>query len=288
MWVGYTSMVISLSLIFFGVKTYRDSYASGIVSFGKAFKIGILITVVASVIYALSWEVAYHTVSKGFVQKMEEHYTQKLKEETKGEAELSREIEEMEQYWIMYKNPVIRFGMSVFEIFPVGLVISLLSAGLLRKKEFLSATSTIIVMLTLLSCTHSNSIKMEASDNLKLGAFSVSLTVKDIHASKEFYEKLGFKILGGDIGQNYLIMKNENSIIGLFQGMFEKNILTFNPGWDENGKDIKSFTDVRQIQRQLKGKGLKFESEADENTSGPASFMLMDPDGNPVLFDQHR
>lgn len=139
MWVGYTSMVISLSLVFFGIKSYRDSYASGTVTFGKAFKIGILITVVASVIYALSWEVAYNTVSKGFLQKMEEHYTQKLKEETKNEAELNAELEKMEQYWVMYENPVIRFGMTLLEIFPVGLIITLLSAGLLRNKKFLPA-----------------------------------------------------------------------------------------------------------------------------------------------------
>jgi lactoylglutathione lyase len=123
---------------------------------------------------------------------------------------------------------------------------------------------------------------------MKLGAFSVSLSVKDIHASKAFYENLGFSDLGGDISQNWLIMKNENCIIGLFQGMFEKNILTFNPGWDENARNLDSFTDVREIQRHLKERGIQLHSEADEATEGPAHITLEDPDGNSILVDQHR
>jgi lactoylglutathione lyase len=123
---------------------------------------------------------------------------------------------------------------------------------------------------------------------MKLGAFSVSLSVKDIHASKAFYENLGFSDLGGDISQNWLIMKNENCIIGLFQGMFEKNILTFNPGWDENARNLDSFSDVREIQRHLKERGIALQSEADESTEGPAHIMLEDPDGNQILVDQHR
>jgi predicted enzyme related to lactoylglutathione lyase len=123
---------------------------------------------------------------------------------------------------------------------------------------------------------------------MKLGAFSVSLSVKDINASKAFYESLGFTAFAGDITKNYLIMKNENSLIGLFQGMFENNILTFNPGWDENATNIEQFDDVREIQRQLKNKDIKLMTEADENTSGPASFMLTDPDGNVIYVDQHR
>ncbi|MCM3718158.1 VOC family protein [Fictibacillus phosphorivorans] len=123
---------------------------------------------------------------------------------------------------------------------------------------------------------------------MKLGAFSASLTVKDIHASKEFYEKLGFTTLGGDITQNWLIMKNESCVIGLFQGMFEKNILTFNPGWNQNAENLDSFTDVRELQKELKAKGIKFLTEADENGEGPGSFMIEDPDGNPILVDQHR
>ena len=122
---------------------------------------------------------------------------------------------------------------------------------------------------------------------MKLGAFSISLGVKDINASKQFYENLGFKVLGGAIEKNYLIMKNENSLIGLFQGMFKNNILTFNPGWDENANLVETFDDVREIQRQLKGKGIKLETEADENTSGPASFVVIDPDGNAIMIDQH-
>lgn len=123
---------------------------------------------------------------------------------------------------------------------------------------------------------------------MKLGAFSASLTVKDIHASKEFYEKLGFTDLGGDITQNWLIMKNENCVIGLFQGMFEKNILTFNPGWNQNAENLDTFTDVRDLQKELKAKGIKMLTEADENSEGPGSFMIEDPDGNPILVDQHR
>jgi predicted lactoylglutathione lyase len=122
---------------------------------------------------------------------------------------------------------------------------------------------------------------------MKLGVFSVSLNVKDIHASKSFYEKLGFQEFGGDISQNWLIMKNESCIIGLFQGMFEKNILTFNPGWDEDAQTLDSYTDIRELQRQLKARGVEFQTEADEGTTGPASFILTDPDGNPILVDQH-
>ena len=122
---------------------------------------------------------------------------------------------------------------------------------------------------------------------MKLGAFSMSLSVKDIKASKLFYETLGFNVFAGDLTKNYLIMKNGNALIGVFQGMFPNNILTFNPGWDENAQLIESFDDVRVIQQQLKEKGIKFESEADANTSGPASFVVVDPDGNAVLFDQH-
>jgi len=123
---------------------------------------------------------------------------------------------------------------------------------------------------------------------MQLGAFSISLAVKDIKASKEFYEKLGFKSFGGDVAQNWAILKNGDHIIGLFQGMFEKNILTFNPGWDQDAKEVNPFTDVRELQRQLKAQGVKFVTEADEKTTGPASFVIADPDGNPVLVDQHR
>ncbi len=122
---------------------------------------------------------------------------------------------------------------------------------------------------------------------MKLGAFSISLSVKDINVSKEFYENLGFKVFAGEIAKNYLIMKNESSLIGLFQGMFENNILTFNPGWDTEANKLKNFDDVREIQRKLKEKGTKLESEADESTSGPGSFMIIDPDGNSILIDQH-
>lgn len=122
---------------------------------------------------------------------------------------------------------------------------------------------------------------------MELGAFSVSLAVKDIEASKQFYEKLGFKTFHGDQSQNWLILKNGNHVIGLFQGMFENNILTFNPGWDQNAQNVDNFTDVRDLQRELKANGVQMMIEADENSTGPASFMVQDPDGNTILVDQH-
>ena len=122
---------------------------------------------------------------------------------------------------------------------------------------------------------------------MELGAFSISLTVKDIKASKAFYEKIGFKVFVGDISKNWLILKNAEHVIGLFQGMFERNMLTFNPGWDSNAQKLDTFTDVRELQNQLKAQGVELMSEADASTAGPASFMVMDPDGNPILVDQH-
>ncbi|HAV78672.1 MAG TPA: glyoxalase [Anaerolineae bacterium] len=122
---------------------------------------------------------------------------------------------------------------------------------------------------------------------MKLGAFSVSLAVKDIKVSKAFYEKLGFKEFGGDVSQNWVILENEGHVIGLFQGMFDRNTLTFNPGWSQDAQKLNTFTDVRELQKQLKAQGIELMSEADESTTGPASIMLMDPDGNPILFDQH-
>ncbi|NNE30788.1 MAG: VOC family protein [Winogradskyella sp.] len=122
---------------------------------------------------------------------------------------------------------------------------------------------------------------------MKLGAFSVSLAVKDIKASKAFYETLGFTVFAGDLEKNYLIMKNESSLVGLFQGMFENNILTFNPGWDQDANTLEQFDDVRDIQKHLKSQQIKLEHEADETTSGPASFVVLDPDGNAILVDQH-
>ncbi len=123
---------------------------------------------------------------------------------------------------------------------------------------------------------------------MKLGAFSVSLAVKDIAASRNFYEKLGFTVFGGNQDERWLIMKNEETIIGLFQGMFEENILTFNPGWDSEARNLEDFTDIRDIQRHLKSQGIQLTTEADETKNGPASFTTIDPDGNQILVDQHR
>ncbi len=122
---------------------------------------------------------------------------------------------------------------------------------------------------------------------MQLGAFSVSLAVKDLEASRQFYEKFGFKAFAGDASQKWLILKNGDHVIGLFQGMFEKNILTFNPGWDQNAQRLAAFIDVRDLQRQLKAQGVQFQLLADESTTGPASFLAVDPDGNPILVDQH-
>jgi catechol 2,3-dioxygenase-like lactoylglutathione lyase family enzyme len=122
---------------------------------------------------------------------------------------------------------------------------------------------------------------------MNLGTFSVSLAVQDIKASQAFYEKLGFAVFGGDAAQNWLILKNGDCVIGLFQGMFDRNILTFNPGWDSDAHKLDEFVDVRDLQRQLEAQGVELASEVEENTTGPGSFMVIDPDGNPILVDQH-
>ena len=127
----------------------------------------------------------------------------------------------------------------------------------------------------------------QSNDTMDLGTFSISLAVKNLEASRSFYEKLGFQVFAGDASQNWLILKNGDHAIGLFQGMFEKNILTFNPGWDSNAQKLDVFSDVRDLQRQLKAKGVALQTEADETSTGPASFMIVDPDGNPILIDQH-
>lgn len=122
---------------------------------------------------------------------------------------------------------------------------------------------------------------------MKLGAFSVSLSVKDLKISKAFYENLGFKVFAGDMAKNYLILKNEGAVIGLFQGMFQNNILTFNPGWDANAEKLEDFEDVREIQAALQAKGISLVQKVAPNTSGPASITIFDPDGNAILIDQH-
>ncbi|RMH74140.1 MAG: VOC family protein [Gemmatimonadetes bacterium] len=122
---------------------------------------------------------------------------------------------------------------------------------------------------------------------MQLGAFSISLSVKDLHISKAFYEKLGFTVFGGDASQNWLILKNGDHVIGLFQGMFDKNILTFNPGWDQDAQPLETFTDIRDLQRELKARGVAIAQEVDESGTGPGSMVIVDPDGNPILIDQH-
>src|SRR5438876_9848540 len=127
----------------------------------------------------------------------------------------------------------------------------------------------------------------QSHDTMDLGTFSISLAVKNLEASRSFYEKLGFQVFAGDASQNWLIMKNGDHAIGLFQGMFDKNILTFNPGWSSDAQQLREFTDVRELQRQLKERDVNMISEADESSTGPASFMIVDPDGNTILVDQH-
>ncbi len=144
-----------------------------------------------------------------------------------------------------------------------------------------------IVATASLAAAAAGQASAASSKNMELGTFSVSLTVKDLKASRQFYEKFGFKSFMGDQARNWLIMKNGDHVIGLFQGMFDKNIMTFNPGWDSNAQKLASFTDVREIQRQLKAQGVKLLKEADESTTGPASFVAEDPDGNQILLDQH-
>lgn len=157
--------------------------------------------------------------------------------------------------------------------------------------------SLLLIFSTILSCysfflnsspKHKNTNKGIPSDSLRLGAFSTSLNVQNLKKSKEFYEKLGFKVLGGSKEQKYLIMKNENTLIGLFEGMFEGNILTFNPGWNENGKNMETFDDIRTIEKHLKDSGISLDTEIEKGMEGPASLMLKDPDGNLILIDQHR
>jgi lactoylglutathione lyase len=128
---------------------------------------------------------------------------------------------------------------------------------------------------------------IQQGENMQLGAFSISLAVKNLAASQAFYEKFGFTVFGGDASQNWLILKNGDHVIGLFQGMFERNTLTFNPGWDSNASRLENFTDIRELQRRLKEQGVQLVAEADETTTGPAFLMAIDPDGNPVLLDQH-
>src|SRR5882724_3594244 len=127
----------------------------------------------------------------------------------------------------------------------------------------------------------------QSLNTMNLGAFSVSLAVKNLEASRSFYEKLGFQVFAGDASQSWLILKNGDHAVGLFQGMFEKNILTFNPGWDSNAQKPATFTDIRELQRELTAQGVQFQQQADESTTGPASFVVLDPDGNPILVDQH-
>ena len=143
-----------------------------------------------------------------------------------------------------------------------------------------------VAACVLLSGTAFVAGQQTGAKKVSLGNFSVSLAVKDLKASREFYEKLGFRVIGGN-GRNFSIMQNETATIGLFQGMFEKNGLTFNPGWNRNSETLPGFDDVRELQRTLKSRGLKLQTEADEKTTGPASFVLFDPDRNPILVDQH-
>ena len=154
-------------------------------------------------------------------------------------------------------------------------------------KSQLTIWYVIAACVCIVSCAQIAASNAERSNPMQLGAFSISLTVKDIEASKNFYEKFGFKVVAGNAKQKWLVLGNGDHKIGIFQGMFEKNMMTFNPGWNQNAAKADSFTDIRELQRQLKAKGVMLQKEADEKTSGPASFIAVDPDGNPILVDQH-
>ena len=142
-------------------------------------------------------------------------------------------------------------------------------------------------MAAIPALSHAQSAKPAERKGMDLGTFTISLAVKDVKASKEFYEKLGFRQMAGDVSKRFVMMRNGEATLGLFQGFFEKNILTFNPGWDRNAQKKESFTDVRELQKQVKAEGLALAVTADETTKGPASFLVVDPDGNPILVDQH-
>ena len=146
---------------------------------------------------------------------------------------------------------------------------------------------TTVTVGTAATATADTTDGLRRGSSMDLGAFSVSLAVRDLDASREFYAKFGFEVVGGDAAQNWQILRNGDHTIGLFQGMFEQNILTFNPGWDKHANPVEKFTDVRELQRRLKAEGVSFVAEADEEGSGPASFVAIDPDGNPILVDQH-
>jgi lactoylglutathione lyase len=145
----------------------------------------------------------------------------------------------------------------------------------------------LVVALVTAALMHESSAEPEENKEMKLGNFSVSLAVKDINKSKAFYEKLGFKVVSGQIKQNWIVLQNETTTVGLFQGMFEKNLMTFNPGWNHKKETPKDFMDVRKIQAQLEKNGIKPTTRADPASTGPASFVVADPDGNTILFDQH-
>lgn len=168
--------------------------------------------------------------------------------------------------------------MKNYILLSIGLL-AMISCSLTKNENSEKTTAAI---------SKTSSLDQTKNKNIKLGAFSLSLSVKDLNVSRQFYESLGFTVSGGNAESNYLIMKNEKSLIGLFNGMFEGNIITFNPGWDENAKNIESFDDVRVIQQQLKSENIELMTAADETTTGPASIMLKDPDGNLILIDQHR
>jgi predicted enzyme related to lactoylglutathione lyase len=159
--------------------------------------------------------------------------------------------------------------------------------GNIRPANLYTRRTALTLATMMLAWSQSRSTNQPGGGHMELGAFSMSLAVKNLEASKQFYEKFGFRVFAGNASQNWLILKNGDCTIGLFQGMFNKNILTFNPGWDSNAQKLAAFTDVRELQRQLKAKGVPIVKEADESTTGPASFVAVDPDGNQILVDQH-
>ena len=305
--IGYTTMVLAFLMVFFGVKSYRDNVAGGTIRFGRAFKVGLLITIIACICYVATWQLIYYQLVPDFSDKYAAYAVEKARLSGASEAELATRTQEMASFREMYRNPLVNIAITLLEPLPIGLLATLMTAGVLsRKRQAASATTGLPGWRRCCeppaagggrpSQQHDryrlvpdplHTRREPIGGNMQLGAFSISLAVKDIQTSKKFYEKFGFTQTGGDIAQQWLILKNGSTIIGLFQGMFEKNMLTFNPGWDQDAGKLDSFTDVRELQKALKAAGVTLMTEADESTRGPAHFMVVDPDGNPVLVDQH-
>jgi catechol 2,3-dioxygenase-like lactoylglutathione lyase family enzyme len=225
-------------------------------------------------------------------QYMEQHYLPaaqaylaRAEDKGKGGIEVLNWRREVEAHWRNLRVAAVKVESDANRhVFTVQVYLDELSADAVRAEVYAALA---LAGAATTARSQSRTAVQPAGGQMELGAFSISLTVKDLGASRQFYEKFGFRAFAGDASKNWLILKNGDHVIGLFQGVFEKNILTFNPGWDSSARKLAAFTDVRELQRQLKAQRVKLVQEADESTSGPASFIAVDPDGNPILVDQH-